>query len=90
MEEAKIIELTETSNALAELSNALSGLNSLLEEKGNSLKNERQQQKKEAKAHEAALSELKMTSENIIHNIDGVISRLDKVLENDGTDNHNN
>ena len=47
------------------------------------------QQENILKDRENRLQILTTSSENILHNIDNIISQLDKVLENDGTGNNN-
>lgn len=90
MTEAKKIELTQTENALAELSNVLVKLSDVLDEKKNAWNAEKKNLANQAKEDSENLELLKTASQNIIHNIDNVISKLDKVLENDGTSNDNN
>ena len=87
--EAKKIEFTETNNALAELSEALVNLNVSVSAKKNELKTQSKQQENILKDRESRLQILTTSSENILHNIDNIISQLDKVLENDGTGNNN-
>lgn len=90
MTEAKKIELTQTENALAELSDVLVKLFDVLDEKKNAWNAEKKALTTQAKEDSENLELLKNASQNIIHNIDSVISKLDKVLENDGTSNNNN
>lgn len=90
MTEAKKIELTQTQNALAELSDVLVKLSDVLDEKKNAWNAEKKALANQAKEDSENLELLKTASQNIIHNIDNVISKLDKVLENDGTSNDNN
>lgn len=88
--DTKKIELSQTGNALAELSDVLIKLNSMLDEKKGKL--DAAQKKNEAELNDSnkRLEVLKSSSQNIIKNIDAVIVKLDKVLENDGTSNNNN
>lgn len=90
MTEAKKIELTQTENALAELSNVLVRLSDVLDEKKNAWNAEKKALTNQAKEDSENLALLKTASQNIIQNIDNVISKLDKVLENDGSSNDNN
>lgn len=90
MTEAKKIELTQTENALAELSNVLVKLSDVLDDKKIAWNTEKKALASQAKEDSENLELLKTASQNIIQNIDNVISKLDKVLENDGTSNNNN
>ena len=61
-----------------------------MDEKKNAWNAEKKALTTQAKEDSENLELLKNASQNIIHNIDSVISKLDKVLENDGTSNNNN
>lgn len=89
MESIKI-EFKETNNALAELSEALMVLNKSLSLKKEELKNNKKNEQKKLEQSEQNLESLKGASAHILHNIDSIINRLDKVLEEDGTSNSNN
>ena len=86
----KKIELSQTGNALAELSDVLVKLNTILDEKKDRLSNAKRKSEAELSDNNKRLEMLKSSSQNIIKNIDAVIVKLDKVLENDGTSNNNN
>lgn len=88
--EGKIFEFANTTSALAELSEALVNLNTAAEAKKSELKKRRKEEDTLIKDREARLEILKSSSQNIIQNIDNIIGKLDKVLENDGTSNDNN
>ena len=88
--EDKKIELTATSQAIADLSEAIANLNAAVTAKKNDLKAEKKQTQAVLKEREAKLAFLKETSGRIMQNIDGIISKLDKVLESNGTSHNNN
>ena len=88
--DTKKIELSQTGNALAELSDVLVKLNTILDEKKDRLSNAKIKSEAELSDNNKRLEMLKSSSQNIIKNIDAVIVKLDKVLENDGTSNNNN
>lgn len=88
--DTKKIELSQTGNALAELSDVLVRLNTILDEKKDRLSNAKRKSEAELSDNNKRLEMLKSSSQNIIKNIDAVIVKLDKVLENDGTSNNNN
>ena len=90
MTDTKKIELNHTNNALAELSDVLIKLNGVIDEKKNQISDIRKKQEAELIDNSKRLNILKNSSQNIIKNIDTVIMKLDKVLENDGTGNNNN
>lgn len=85
----KKFELPQTNDALAELSDTLVNLNNVLAAK-NELKNAEKQNDALLKSRERQLALLKEASENVLGNIDEMIVKLDKVLENNGTGNDNN
>lgn len=86
----KNTDLPQTHAALAGLSSALQNLSLVLESKKTELAQREKKNGEALKDKEARLNILKESSQKIIHNIDAVMSRLDKVLENDGASNHNN
>lgn len=88
--DTKKIELSQTGNALAELSDVLIKLNTILDEKKDQLDTAKKKQEAELGDNNKRLQILKSSSQNIIKNIDAVIVKLDKVLENDGSSNNNN
>lgn len=88
--DTKKIELSQTGNALAELSDVLIKLNTILDEKKDQLDTAKKKQEAELGNNNKRLQILKSSSQNIIKNIDAVIVKLDKVLENNGTSNNNN
>lgn len=90
MTDAKKIELNQTENALAELSDLLLKLNDTLDDKKNLLNSQKKEMISESKKNADNLLLLQETSQNLLHNIDNIISKLDKVLENDGASYNNN
>lgn len=87
--DTKKIEFNQTGNALAELSEVLVKLNSIIDEKKDQISSAQKKQESELNDNSKRLEILKTSSQNIINNIDAVITKLDKVLENDGTSNNN-
>lgn len=90
MADIKKIEFAETNNALAELSEMLLLLGNAIDEKKAALAAEEKKLQTEAADSEKRLKILKDSSQNVINNIDSIINKLDKVLENDGSGNNNN
>lgn len=88
--DTKKIEFTQTGNALAELSEVLIKLNGIIDEKKDQISAAKKKQESKLNENSSRLEILKSSSQNIIKNIDAVIMKLDKVLENDGTSNNNN
>ena len=88
--EAKKNEFAQTNSALSELSEALAKLNVAVSTKRNELKVSAQAQEELLKDRESRLKILQTSSQNILHNIDNIIGKLDKVLEEDVTSNNNN
>ena len=90
MADIKKIEFTETNNALAELSEMLLLLGNAIDEKKEALAAEEKKLQSATADSEKRLKILKDSSRNVINNIDLIINKLDKVLENDGSGNNNN
>lgn len=88
--DAKKIDLARTNDALSALSEALNNLSTTVAAKKNDLKNDAKQQNALLKDRENRLEILTSSSENILSNIDEIIKKLDKVLDNNGTSNDNN
>lgn len=86
----KNTDLPQTHAALAGLSSALQNLRLVLDSKKAELAQREKKNGEALKNSENRLDILKESSQKIIHNIDTVMSRLDKVLENDGASNRNN
>lgn len=89
MTDTKKIELNQTNNALAELSEVLLKLSDIIDDKKDKLAADRKKLEQEVAENSKRKDILTETSKNIINNIDSVISKLDKILENDGTSNNN-
>lgn len=83
-------ELPLTNSALESLHQALDKLNGVLNDKSQQIVQSQKLYKKELDEREKQLNLLKSSSQNIMNNINSVISRLDKVLENDGSSYDNN
>lgn len=83
-------ELPLTNSALESLHQALDKLNGVLNDKSQQIEQSQKLYKKELDEREKQLNLLKSSSQNIMNNINSVISRLDKVLENDGSSYDNN
>lgn len=88
--EAKNIDLIKTGNAIADLNEALLKLNTTISTKQDELKKKSLSNDLALREKEKSLELLKNSSEQIINQIDGVITKLDKVLENNGSSNDNN
>ncbi len=88
--DAKKIDLARTNDALSALSEALNNLSTTVAAKKNDLKNDAKQQNALLKDRENRLEILTSSSENILSNIDEIIKKLDKVLDNNGSSNDNN
>lgn len=86
----KNTDLPQTNAALAGLSAALQNLSSVTGSKKTELSLREKKHSEELKDSESRLEILKEASQKIISNIDAVMARLDKVLENDGASNSNN
>lgn len=86
----KNVELPQTNAAIAGLSEALDQLNDVLSVKAEQLSAAKIKNEAQLKNSETNLELLKNASEKIITNINAVMSRLDKVLENDVSSNDNN
>lgn len=86
----KNADFPRTSAAFADLSAALAQLNSAIDSKKSELAQREKKCQAEFKSTEDRLNLLKASSQNIINNINQVMTRLDNVLENDGSSNNNN
>ena len=83
MTDTKKSDFSQTDDALAELNAALMHLSEAAEGK-------KREQQSEAKQKDQKLELLTESCTNIVSNIDGIINRLDKILEDNGTSNNNN
>lgn len=90
MTDTKKNDFMKTNDALAELSAAIVSLNSTFTAKKSELNKQSKLNSKELSDKQQRLDTLKESSSNVIGNIDLVIGKLNKVLENNGSDNNNN
>ena len=90
MTDTKKSDFSQTDDALAELNAALMHLSEAAEEKKRELNARLQVQQSEEKQKEQKLELLTESCTNIVSNIDDIINRLDKILEDNGTSNNNN
>ena len=88
--ENNFFEFKQTGDALAELSASLQNLENLLALKSEEAAKENKKQTQALKEAEAKLSLLRDTSADIIGGLDGLINKLDRVLEDNGTSHNNN
>lgn len=88
--ENKNFELPLTTQALAELSASTAVLVSALKAKQAELDSRQTAGAVKLNRNQAALAGLQKASVETLSKVEGMISQLDKVLENDGTGNHNN
>ncbi len=88
--ENKNFELPLTTQALAELSASTAALVSALKAKQAELDSRQTVGAAELNRKQTALAGLQKASVETLSKVEGMISQLDKVLENDGTGNHNN
>lgn len=88
--ENKNFELPLTTQALAELSASTAALVSALKAKQAELDSRQTAGAAELNRKQTALAGLQKASVETLSKVEGMISQLDKVLENNGTGNHNN
>lgn len=75
---------------MAELNSALMHLSEIVEGKKQEIGARTKNLQNEAKQEKQKLDFLAESCNSIVANIDGIINRLDKVLEDNGTSNNNN
>ena len=90
MTDTKKSDFSQTDDALAELNAALMHLSEAAEGKKRELDARLREQQSEAKQKDQKFELLTESCTNIVSNIDGIINRLDKILEDNGTSNNNN
>ena len=90
MADTKKIDFALTNGALAELSEAIVNLNAAITAKKNELRSKDKVNSAKTKEQEAKIRILQETSSEVLNNIGGLINKLDQVLEDNGTSNHNN
>lgn len=89
MTDTKNSELPQTDSALADLSAALLHLNELASAKKQQLDQEKKKTQAKLSSQEKSFGLLKESCSGIVANIDNIIEKLDRVLENNGTSNNN-
>ena len=75
---------------MAELNSALMHLGEVVESKKQEINARTKDLQNEAKQEKQKLDFLSESCNSIVANIDNIINRVDKVLENDGSSNNNN
>ena len=88
--ENKKVELPLAANALSELSATVAAIATGLKNKQDELNNNLAKNEKKLAQKEQCLAELQIKTTEALQNIDGLISQIDNILENDGTSNNNN
>ncbi|MBQ8436070.1 MAG: hypothetical protein IJX20_00310 [Alphaproteobacteria bacterium] len=90
MTDIKSNDFLQTNEALADLTAALLHLSETAEQKKQELSVREKNQQTELKNKNDIISTLTNSCTDIISNIDSIINRMDKVLENNGSSNSNN
>ncbi len=90
MTDTKKSDFCQTQEALADLTAALLHLSETAELKKKEWQNRENNLKNEISSKDEAINLLTESCTDIINNIDGIISRMNKVLENDGASYSNN
>ena len=90
MTDTKNSDFPQTDDAMAELNSALMHLSEIVEGKKQEIGARTKNLQNEAKQEKQKLDFLAESCNSIVANIDGIINRLDKVLEDNGTSNNNN
>ena len=88
--DAKNLEMTETADAIANLTEALARLSAAVVAKKDELTEGKKFHNAQLEKKETALLLLKESSASVIGKIDGIIGKIDNVLENNGSGNNNN
>ena len=88
--ENNFFELTQTNQALSALSADIASLATSIKAKKELLKKQYQNCESALLAKEQSLEELQLASAEVLADLDGVISQLEKVLEDNGSGNNNN
>ena len=83
-------ELIQTNDALAELSEVLIALNDALNIKKTEISKNKKDGENLLRSTNEKFEILKESSTGVLNNINGIINKLDKVLENDGNSYNNN
>ncbi len=88
--ENKNFNLPLTNQALAEFSATAARLEAALKAKQAELRTERENSRAEHAQKAQSLGNLQETAAAVLQNMDGIISQIDNVLENNGSSNNNN
>ena len=86
----KNFDLPQINQALADLSEVIIELNNAVASKKAEIKNSAKATENQLKEKDAKLNILRESSQNVLDNIGTIITKLDKVLENNGSSNNNN
>lgn len=86
----KNFDLPQINQALADLSEVIIELNNAVASKKAEIKNNVKATENQLKEKDAKLNILRESSQNVLDNIGTIITKLDKVLENNGSSNNNN
>ncbi len=86
----KNFDLPQINQALADLSEVIIELNNAVAAKKAEIKNSAKATENQLKEKDAKLNILRESSQNVLDNIGTIITKLDKVLENNGSSNNNN
>lgn len=86
----KNFDLPQINQALADLSEVIIELNNAVAAKKAEIKNNVKATENQLKEKDAKLNILRESSQNVLDNIGTIITKLDKVLENNGSSNNNN
>lgn len=86
----KNFDLPQINQALADLSEVIIELNNAVAAKKAEIKNSAKTTENQLKEKDAKLNILRESSQNVLDNIGTIITKLDKVLENNGSSNNNN
>ena len=90
MTDTKNSDFPQTDDAMAELNSALMHLGEVVESKKQEINVRTKDLQNEVSQEKQKLDFLTESCNSIVANIDGIINRLDKVLEDNGTSNNNN
>lgn len=88
--ENKIFDLPLTNQALAEFSATAAKLEAALKIRQEEQRQIQENNRLEIEQKSQALAELQQSTSQVLQNMNGIISQLDNVLENNGTSNDNN
>ena len=90
MTDTKNSDFPQTDDAMAELNSALMHLGEVVESKKQEINVRTKDLQNEVSQEKQKLDFLTESCNSIVANIDSIINRLDKVLEDDGASNNNN